>query len=86
MTSTLPHARWETLQTEAEDFADNIKSIVEATLVRMDADERRIYCQHLYEMSQIWGFEPQAQDHDMHIEHGKNCPCDECVSVWGIDF
>ena len=51
MQSTIPHAKWETLQTEAEDFAEHVKGTVEATLARMDADERRIFCQHLFQMS-----------------------------------
>lgn len=85
MPATIPHAKWETLQTEAEDYAEHIKGTVEATLARMDADERRIFCQHLFQMSQIWGFEEQAADHD-HMEHGKNCPCDACCSIWGLDF
>ena len=67
MTNTITHALWETLQTEAEDYADHIKGLVEATLARMDADERRIYCNHLFQMAQFWGFEQEAIDHDTHL-------------------
>jgi hypothetical protein len=52
MTNTIPHAQWETLQTEAEDYAEHIKGLVEATLARMDVGERRIYCNHLFQMAE----------------------------------
>lgn len=81
--NTITHKQWEGLQTEAEDYAEHIKGTVEATLARMDAGERRIFCNHLFQMAQIWGFEEQAQDHQ---EHGKNCPCDACCNIWGIGF
>ena len=86
MPSTIPHAKWETLQTEAEDYAEHIKGTVEATLARMDADERRIFCNHLFQMAQFWGFEQEAIDHDTHYTHGKDCPCDECCNIFGVAF
>jgi hypothetical protein len=84
-TNRMPHATWETTQGEAESFADSIKSIVEATLVRLSPEERAIYCQHLANVGNLWGFQQQAIEHDNYT-HGKDCPCDVCCNIWGLPY
>lgn len=81
---TLPHARWETIQGEADSFAESIKAVVESTLVRLTPEERSIYCQHLAQLGDYWGFEQQANEHD--AGHGEGCGCESCRSIYGIAY